>query len=525
MSEPNDRQSTWKALDQKWDIVIIGGGITGAGIFNYAARKGLKVLLLEAADFAFGTSSRSSKLVHGGLRYLKNRQFDIVRESVRERERLIKEAPGLVNKMSFVYPGYANYAKSHKEMAVGTLIYDLLVPKWEHRVLNKDQVLTSDPIIRNLEILGANQYFDATVDDSRMVLRVLGDGSRHGGVAINYAKVSGLLKNADGNVVGVRVTDQSGDDPGSMVEIQARVVINATGPWSDTIREHVEGKPRLRKLRGSHLLFSHERIPLSQSITMIHPRDHRALFIVPWEGTTFIGTTDLDQSEMDEETRISAGEVDYLLEAANYMLPELKLGHDDIISTISGLRPVIDSGAATPSQESRRHLVWEENGLVTISGGKLTIFRIMAADCLNFVSEKLPGRPHFDHHDPVFDPMPEKPGDSPIPDIAWNFLAGRHGTCAVDIVQNPQPGMLEEIELTTNLWAELAWSAQHDHVVHLDDLLLRRVRLGLYLRNGSMDQIEKIKTLVQPCLHWDEQRWKTEISRYQEIWQKYYYLP
>jgi glycerol-3-phosphate dehydrogenase len=525
MSELNTRQATWNDLDQKWDIVVIGGGVTGAGIFNYAARKGLRVLLLEASDFAFGTSSRSSKLVHGGLRYLKNGQFDVVRESVRERERLIREAPGLVNKMSFVYPGYATLKKAHKELAVGTLIYDLLVPKWEHSVLKKDQVLKSDPIIRDIDMLGANQYFDATVDDSRLVLRVLGDGSRHGGVAINYAKVTGLLKNADGEVVGVQVEDQSGDNPGSMVEVQAGVVINATGPWSDMIRKHVDGGPRLRKLRGSHLLFAHERIPLSQSITMIHPRDHRALFIVPWEGTTFIGTTDLDQAEMNGEPRISAEEVDYLLEAANHMLPGLKLNYEDIISTISGLRPVIDSGAATPSQESRRHLVWEENGLVTISGGKLTIFRVMAADCLNFVSQRLLGHPHFDHHDPMFDPTPEMPGQTEISDNAWYFLAGRHGKDAIDLASNSDAGNLSEIEPTTNLWAELAWSAKHNAVVHLDDLLLRRVRLGLYLKHGGMDQIEKIKSLVQPCLNWDEQRWKTEISRYKEIWQKYYYLP
>ena len=525
MSEADSRQSTWDDLDQKWDIVVIGGGITGAGIFNYAARKGLKVLLLEADDFAFGTSSRSSKLVHGGLRYLKNRQFDVVRESVRERERLISQAPGLVNKMSFVYPGYATYKKSHKEMAVGTLIYDLLVPKWEHSILKKDLVLKRDPIIRDIEMLGANQYFDATVDDSRMVLRVLGDGSNHGGVAINYAKVTGLLKNADGDVVGVRAEDQSGDKPGSMIEIQARVVINAAGPWSDIIRKHVDGGPRLRKLRGSHLLFSHERIPLSQSITMIHPRDHRALFIVPWEGTTFIGTTDLDQAGMNGEPRISAEEVDYLLEAANYMLPGLKLNYEDIISTISGLRPVIDSGAATPSQESRKHLVWEENGLVTISGGKLTIFRVMAADCLNFVSQRLPGNPHFDHHDPIFDPTPDKPGETGLSDRTWYFLAGRHGKDTSELVTSSGADTLSEIEPTTNLWAELTWSVKHNAVIHLDDLLLRRVRLGLYLKNGGMDQIDRIKALVEPLLKWDERRWEEEIKRYKSIWSSYYYLP
>jgi len=524
MSEAESRQQTWKNLDQAWDIVIIGGGITGAGIFNYAARKGLKVLLLEAADFAFGTSSRSSKLVHGGLRYLKNKQYDVVKESVRERERLIREAPGLVNKMAFVYPGFASHKKAHYEMGVGTFLYDMMVPKWEHHLVARDELLKNDPFVRSEGLLGANLYYDATVDDSRLVLRVLQEGSRHGGVAINYARVVGFLRDLAQQVVGVRVEDQSPEKSG-VAEIKARVVINASGPWSDVVRQEIQGQPQLRKLRGSHLFFTHKRVPLSQSITMVHPRDHRALFVVPWEGTTLIGTTDLDQENLDGEPHISAEEVDYLLEAANYIMPDLQLGHEDVISTISGLRPVINSGEGTPSQQSRRHMAWEEQGLTTISGGKLTIFRVMAADCLNFVSAKLPGQPKFDHREPVFDLIPEKPGNNPITERSWQFLAGRHGLDATRLVESAQSGTLAEIEATTNLWAELAWAAGHDHVVHLDDLLLRRVRLGLYLRNGGLDQIEKIRAMVSPILGWDGQRWEEEIQRYKGIWSSFYYLP
>ena len=281
------RNQAWDQLQQKWDIVIIGGGITGAGIFNLASRKGLKVLLLEAKDFAFGTSSRSSKLVHGGLRYLKNRQFDVVRESVKERERLIKEAAGLVNKLSFIYPGYRSQSKNQIEMLIGVTIYDLMVPKWDHTLMLRKRVLRDEPFLLDDGLMGANQYYDSTVDDSRMVVRVIKEGVKHGGTALNYAEVTGLLKDKYGEVIGVQVTDNSSDNKGSSLSIQAKVVINASGPWSDEIRKNVNGNPRLRKLRGSHLIFPHQKIPLTQAVTMIHPRDHRALFVIPWEGTTF----------------------------------------------------------------------------------------------------------------------------------------------------------------------------------------------------------------------------------------------
>lgn len=525
MSQLEHRNNLWNSLQQNWDLIIIGGGITGAGIYNYAARKGLHVLLLEAADFAFGTSSRSSKLIHGGLRYLKNKQFDVVKESVRERERLIKEAPGLVNKMAFIYPSFSELAKNRSEMTFGTIIYDLLVPKWEHRLISRDDTVSSDPFIRSETLIGSNEYFDSTVDDSRLVLRVIQEGSRHGGKALNYAKVVGLLKDKQDDVIGVQVEDQTTGNPNGYLELQATVVVNATGPWSDVLRTHISGNPRLRKLRGSHLFFPHKRIPISRSITMIHPRDHRALFVVPWEGTTFIGTTDLDQPELNTEAHISAEEVTYLLEAANFMFPSLDIQPGDIISTMAGLRPVLDSGANTPSQESRRHMVWEENKLVTISGGKLTIFRVMAADCLNFISHRLPRNLHFNHRDPIFDRQSSKPKSNSLSRDSWHFLVGRHGVDTQKILETKSPELLDQIGSTTNLWAELSWAAEHEAVVHLDDLLLRRVRLGLLLKNGGLDQIDRIKSLVQAPLGLDNAHWNEEVNRYRKIWQDFYYLP
>jgi len=525
MWDTNWRDTAWSELNQKWDLIIIGGGITGAGIFNLAARKGLHVLLLEASDFAFGTSSRSSKLVHGGLRYLRNKQFDVVRESVKERERLIKEAPGLVNKLSFIFPGFTTDVTSQITMSIGVIIYDLLAPKWDHRILSPNQVFKKEPILRHKELTGANQYYDASVDDSRLVLRVIQDGVRSGGIALNYTKASSLLKNAKNKIIGVIAEDQTPENTHPSLEIQAAVVINASGPWSDEVRKNVNGTPRLRKLRGSHLIFSREKLPINHAVTMLHPRDGRALFAIPWEGVSMIGTTDLDQQDMDKETSITAQEVDYLIDAANFAFPGRNVSCDDVISTFSGLRPVINTGAATPSQESRAHQVWEEDGLITVSGGKLSIFRVMAADVLNYISNRLPGNPKFDHRDQIFEPPPKKPETSNLAPDTWLGLAGRHGQDVIPLLESASPASLTSIQPLSNLWAEINWAAKQEAVVHLDDLMLRRVRLGLCLPNGGMDHLGKIKNLIQKELGWSDRRWKKEVSRYQDTWKKYYYLP
>lgn len=518
------RATTWQHLNQKWDLIVIGGGITGAGIFNLASRRGYKVLLLDANDFSFGTSSRSSKLVHGGLRYLQNKQYDVVRESVRERERMIREAPGLVHKLGFLFGSYADIGMSYRTLALGTAIYDLMVPKWNHKVIQKDQVSSWEPLLNQKDLTGAVNYYDACVDDSRLVLRILQDGALHHGDLLNYAKVTGFLKTKDGKVKGVLVEDQSGILSPSVQEVQASVVINATGPWSDEIRTGLQKSSKLRKLRGSHLIFSHKKLPIKQAITMIHPKDHRALFAIPWEGVTIIGTTDLDQKEMNGEPRISAEEVEYLLQAARHAFPSRPVNASDIISTFAGLRPIIDTGADTPSKESRAHGYWEEDGLITISGGKLTIFRVMAADVLNSIADKLPGRPHFNHHDPIFEKNTNIDKPNYFAEHDWEGLIGRHGEL-VNKVLKYSNSKLEKIDPMSNFWAELVFSASEEAVLHLDDLLLRRVRLGLCVPNGGLENMDRIKTLVQGPLGWSDRYWKDEVDRYKHIWQNFYYLP
>ena len=418
------RRQTWSDLEQQWDVIVIGGGITGAGIFNMAAQKGLKVLLLEARDFSFGTSSRSSKLVHGGIRYLKNHQYDVVRESVRERERLIRESDGLVDPLGFIFPSYDNNQHETNMMRLGVIVYDLMAPKWQHRNLKKDRVLREIPALRQDGLEGGVKYFDTRVDDSQLVLRVNMDGVRFGGTALNYARVEGFCKSKQGRVEGVLVQDQSSQLSPLQKEIKGTVVINAAGPWADQIRQKIDGEPKLRPLRGSHLIFSQEKLPINTAVTMVHPRDNRALFAIPWENRTMIGTSDLDHPIVGEDTCITQTEVDYLLEAANYIFEDFPVTQDDIISTFSGLRPVIDTGAETPSKESRAHAYWEEDGLVTIAGGKLTIFRVMAADVLNFCCDRLPNQPKFVHHAPCFiHPKPLTQDDRS--DTTWVMMAGR----------------------------------------------------------------------------------------------------
>lgn len=531
MLNQNWRESTWQDLDQPWDLIVIGGGITGAGIFNMAAQKGLSVILLEANDFAFGTSSRSSKLVHGGIRYLKNRQFDVVRESVRERERMLRESDGLVEPLPFIFPAYEDNQREIKMMKLGVIVYDLMAPKWQHRTLNKRQTQNALPALTTDTLTGGVRYADARVDDSQLVLRVIMDGIRYGGSAINYCQAIQLCKSKSGDVEGVIVEDKTGRMKPSQIELRGKVIVNATGPWSDNLREHINGAPKLRRLRGSHLVFSQEVIPLNAAVTMLHPSDNRALFAIPWENRVIIGTTDLDHppftskgNDYVDETSITKEEVDYLIKAARHTFPDNPVSEEDVISTFSGLRPVIRSNAPTPSQESRAHQFWVENGLFSIAGGKLTTFRVMAADLLNYCANRLPGNPKFDHRTPCFiHPKSQNRKDKNNP--IWNIMAGRLGEDVNQFFKVANPQDLQPINPIPQLWAELTWAAENEAVVHLDDLLLRRVRLGVLMPNGGMDMIDEIRMRVQAPLGWSDQTWKSEVDRYHQIWRENYFLP
>lgn len=516
------RSAIWHDLDQPWDIIIIGGGITGAGILREAALAGLRVLLLEAKDFASGTSSRSSKLVHGGLRYLRNAQFKTTLESVHEREQLLRQGKGLVNPIRMLYAHYQGDHTPPWLMEFGLSFYDLLARHWNHKHFTSSEIESLEPHLNQVNLLGGHNYGDAQTDDARLVLRVIREGVWAGGVALNYARVKHLLQQRSGQVIGVAVHDEASDL--GLVGIHAPVVINATGDSADLLRQKIGGDERLRLLRGSHLIFPAGRLPLNQTITFAHPVDQRPVYAIPWEGVILFGTTDVDHFQKAQEPFISPAELDYLMEAAAFAFPDLDLSEDDIQSTFAGVRGVVSSGQKDPSKESREHALWYENGLLTVTGGKLTTFRIMARDALKIAFRHLPQWPSHHHH-LVLDEIETIPLSDALNPAAELRLYGRYGLEAPELIETAYPDELTPILDSPSLWAELRWAARNEGVVHLDDLLLRRVRLGLLLPEGGLPWLDQIRAIVQPELGWDNKRWLEETADYAQRWHTYYALP
>lgn len=522
------RDRVWLDLDRQWDIIIIGGGITGAGILREAVRAGQRALLIEARDFAAGTSSRSSKLVHGGLRYLRNGQISTTVSSVHERERLLREGKGLITPLGFIYATFAGDNMPLWALGLGLAVYDFLGLRWGHKRYDSQQLARLAPGLRPDGLVGGYRYFDAQTDDARLTLRVIREAVRAGGLAINYTSARQVLRRRDGRVCGVAVTDVSDPAKERSTEIMAPIVVNATGAWADSLRAQVGGPKRLRCLRGSHLVFPADKFPLSRAVSYAHPADGRPIFALPWEGVTLFGTTDVDHEGMARsDPGISAAELDYLLSALAHGFPVLKLDEGDIQATFAGVRAVVDTGKADPSRESREHVLWSENGLLTVTGGKLTTFRVMARDALKAAGKAGSGRLKLGESQAL--DQPTIPESLVLVDPVFRQrLAGRYGHDVPGLVQAAAPGELSPIDERIGraaLWAELRWAARAEGVVHLEDLLLRRVRLGLLLPGGGLGHMASIRAIVQPELGWDDRRWQLEQEVYRSHWQDTYAPP
>jgi glycerol-3-phosphate dehydrogenase len=493
------RQPIWEKIQKPWDLIIIGGGITGAGILREAVRSGLKTLLVEAGDFSSGTSSQSSKLVHGGFRYLRNGQIDLVLQSVRGRERLMSEGKGLVYPLDFLMTCYKGDKIPAPLLGLGLALYDIMALKWDHRFLGKDNLIHKCPHLNKQNLIGGFRYTDALTDDSRLVLRLIRESVRKGGTALNYTRVEDLLFSSKGSVCGVAINNLAPDGIGQTAEVQAPVVINATGAWADTMRSRVGKDPVLRKLRGSHLVIPDQKLPLKFAVSIFHPRDSRPVFAIPWEGVIIIGTTDVDHKSQNlSKLTINQEETDYLMEAINYTFVDLGLCNEDIQCTFSGVRGVLDTGKKQSWKEPRKHLLWIDKGLVTITGGKLTTFRKMAQDTLNSVKHTLTYNHRLVSRQPVLNNiLMENLNFDLVGDKTLVRLTGRYGYDAIDLIGNAKKDELENIGGSPVLWAELRWSAQHEGIVHLDDLLLRRVRLGILLPEGGVTLLDRIRDIVQ----------------------------
>ncbi|MCA9972752.1 MAG: glycerol-3-phosphate dehydrogenase/oxidase [Anaerolineales bacterium] len=518
------RETIWQQLDQEWDLLIVGGGITGGGILREAARLGLKALLVEQRDFAWGTSSRSSKLVHGGLRYLKEGKFGLTLTSVQERQTLLADGPGLIDPLGFLLASYEGDKVGRWVYQAGLTVYDLLALQWSHRFYDSRDFRMLAPHVTARGLRGGFRYGDAQTDDARLVLRVLREAVADGGVAINYVSAEDVLRDENGRVCGLRLLDVTN---GATAEVRGKAVISATGAWADKLRQQVGGERRIRPLRGSHLVFPQWRLPVAQAVSYLHPIDQRPIMIFPWEGVTLVGTTDLDHAQdLNAEPAISPAEVAYLMAAVTSQFPSLGITLDDVIASFAGVRPVIGTGKDDPSQESRDHVVWQEAGLLTVTGGKLTTFRVIALDALAALRLLLPEMPEPAVRTPVLDPVAVAlPGAEALDARARTRLLGRYGVDAAALVAAAQPGELQPVPQARTLWAELRWGARAEGVVHLDDLLLRRTRLGLLLPHGGAALLPRIRQICQPELGWDDARWEAEVAAYEKLIACCYALP
>jgi glycerol-3-phosphate dehydrogenase len=410
--------------------------------------------------------------------------------------------------MDFLFPVPWAWRRARPVFGACLWIYDLMAGRKNHEYRRGSDFFSLEPALAAEEFHGGFRYGDATTDDAGLVLSLIREARAKGAEALNYAGVEDLLTDGRGRVRGVAVVDGLS---GESREVRAGAVINATGIWCDELRSRLGRRPRLRPLKGSHLVFPRARLPLVRAVSMRHPRDKRFLYALPWLNVTLVGTTDLDHDRsLEEEPGIHKAEGGYLLEALDRWFPSLNLTESDVLATFAGIRPVVNTGKANPDKESRDHVVWSDQGLVTVSGGKLTTFAILAKQALDTAGRHLSRR---EGRDPGTQGSPS-PDPAPGPD--------RTGGSGPGLPEEDQGRKLTPIQETGLFWEELVRAAREEEATRLDDLLLRRTRLGLLLPGGGASILDQARKLVQEELGWDDGRWEKEAARYLDLWQRAY---
>jgi glycerol-3-phosphate dehydrogenase len=368
----------------EFDVLIIGGGITGCGIALDAVTRGMKTALVEMQDFAEGTSSRSTKLIHGGLRYLKQLELKLVSEAGRERTIVYENGPHVTKPVRMLIPIYQGGTYGRLTTSIGLSLYDLLAgvhKKERKRMLTESDTIEIEPLLKRDGLIGAGYYVEYVTDDARLTIEVIKKAAARGAMAVNYAKVTELLYR-QGKAGGVRVQDRL---TGKFCDVYAKKIINATGPWVDTIREHdrsLEGK-KMRLTKGVHLVFDQAKFPLKQTV-YFYTEDGRMMFAIPRDGKTYAGTTDTFYEQDPINPKMTEHDRNYIIEAIHDMFPSVKIKGDDVESSWAGVRPLIYEEGKDPSEISRKDEIWEsKSGLITIAGGKLTGYRKMAENVVN----------------------------------------------------------------------------------------------------------------------------------------------
>jgi glycerol-3-phosphate dehydrogenase len=521
---------------EPFDVLVVGGGITGAGVALDAASRGLATALVEKADFSSGTSSKSSKLVHGGLRYLQQREFVLVYESLAERQRLLENAPHLVSPLPFLIPLFGRSGVVSKTVArsysTALWLYDLTggirIGK-RHRRIGKAEALEHLPLLDTDRLVAGFLYFDAQADDARLTLALLRSAVvGFGAAAANYAPVVGFVRDDGGQVTGALVNDLESADP--PFEVRARVVVNATGVWTDDVRALGEANPQrtLRPAKGVHVSLPRSRFPADIAAVIPVRADRRSIFVVPWADADFVflGTTDTAYDGDLDDPRSSAEDVAYLLNAAN-AVSRAELTPADVTGVWAGLRPLLEPTSGHHISErtadlSRRHKVWRDpDGVVTVTGGKLTTYRKMAEDTVDLAVEVLGGPRRRSvtkslaiEGSPALGPGPKGPASG-----RPEHLDRRYGTMAgaVASMAEGRPELLSPLAPSLPyLGVEIAYAAREEMAVHLDDVLARRTRAAIQDVGAALTVAATAAAIMAAELGWDDRRRREETVRFTE---------
>ena len=502
-----------KLTDQTFDLLIVGGGILGAGIARDAAQRGFSCALVEAGDFASGTSSKTTKLIHGGIRYLEQLDFALVRESLRERELLLRLAPRLVHPLPFLIPVVGNSPRPWPLVRLGVTLYDWLAGKFSigrHQILRGPKLQEAEPVLKKSLAQRAVLYSDAQMDDAGLVLATILSAAEGGAVLVNYMKLV-EWKSQAGRLTAAVTEDQLS---GKRYTIQAKRVVNATGPWADRLRRMADPNlaPIVRPSKGIHLVYPD--LGLQHALVLSSQSDQRIFFLIPWRGATLIGTTDTDYTGDPAEAQATAEDVEYLIRETSRLLPQLRLERGRVISTFAGVRPLVAQEKKDPWAVSRTHLIHEDpNGMVTIVGGKFTTFRKIAQEVVNRLARKFPDKKL----------VPCRTAQTSLGPVSGEWrseeisrLVQRYGAGAQSILQwvRQDPRWAEPLcphhPFTRG---EVRYAVEEEMAMTVSDLLWRRLQIGHSLCQG-LDSVDECAAVMEEILGWSANETRGHLDRY-----------
>jgi glycerol-3-phosphate dehydrogenase len=502
---------------EAFDVAVIGGGITGAGIALDAASRGLTVALIEKRDFASGTSSRSSKLIHGGLRYLEQFQFSLVREALEERATLKEMAPHLSEPLAFLVPVYGAGTRSplgasKAKLRLGLWLYDLLAGRKNiahHRWLGRDEALKVAPRLESKNLRGGFLYYDCLTDDARLVIEVIKTAARHGAVVANYARACGLVKTGN-RITGVAVEDALDK---RRFNLNARIVVNATGVWSDEIARlaNAQSRNHLRPSKGIHIVLPSEKFSNRAAVLIPSLGEQRFLFVIPWQGRTVIGTTDTDYAGDLNEPRAESEEITRVMASAARYFPGAGVSIDDVISSYAGLRPLVGGDDKSTKELSRKEEIFEnESGLISIIGGKLTTWRRMAERVVDLVVSKLErsGRSitasiHLANSASLAGNLKEAARaatEFDVPVAIVEHLMQSYGgnfRTVLEIARESEELKRTLIHSLPHIEAEVVYAARSEMAMTAEDFLSRRTRIALLAPDGGRGCVTRVETLMR----------------------------